>query len=168
MCGFLLIAPYWGPGPQPRQVPWLGIKWVTLWFTGQHSIHWAPPARADSLCIFNLWHFTYDVSRCGPLCIPLVCETLCFLDLHVYFLHLIRGVLLFFKSISSFLLFLFSSWQPYDPNVGMREVIPEGAYTILIFLDSFFFLLSLVVLCFLMFQIVDMTLGFIYSTVVSL
>ena len=25
MCGCLSSAPYWGPGPQPRPVPWLGI-----------------------------------------------------------------------------------------------------------------------------------------------
>ena len=34
MCGCLLCAPYWGPGPQPRQVPWLGIELATLSFTG--------------------------------------------------------------------------------------------------------------------------------------
>ena len=27
MCGCL----YWGPGLQPSHVPWLGIKWATLW-----------------------------------------------------------------------------------------------------------------------------------------
>ena len=37
-----------GPGPQPRHVPLLGIELATLWFTGQHSIHWATPARAPS------------------------------------------------------------------------------------------------------------------------
>ena len=47
----LLHIPNWGPGPQPRHVPWLGIKPVTLWFTGQHSIHWATPAKA--VVIFN-------------------------------------------------------------------------------------------------------------------
>ena len=46
MSGCLSCAPYWGPGPQPRHVPWLGIKLVTLRFAGQHSIHWATPARA--------------------------------------------------------------------------------------------------------------------------
>ena len=39
-------APNWGPGPQPRHVPWPGIKPVTFQFTGQHSIHWITPARA--------------------------------------------------------------------------------------------------------------------------
>ena len=37
----------------------------------------------DSLFIFNLWHFNYDVSWCGPLCVHLVWDSLCFLDLHV-------------------------------------------------------------------------------------
>ena len=35
-----------GPSLQPRHVPWLGIEPATLWYTGQHSIHWATPARA--------------------------------------------------------------------------------------------------------------------------
>ena len=39
VCGCLLHAPYWGPVPQPRHAPYLGIKLATLWFTGQHSIH---------------------------------------------------------------------------------------------------------------------------------
>ena len=33
MCGCLSHGPHWGPGLQPRHVPWLGIKQVTLWFT---------------------------------------------------------------------------------------------------------------------------------------
>ena len=43
-------APYWGPGLQPRHVPWLGIQPDTLWFGGWRSIHWATPARAPSYC----------------------------------------------------------------------------------------------------------------------
>ena len=31
--GWLSHSPYWGPGLQPRQVPWLGIKPATLCFT---------------------------------------------------------------------------------------------------------------------------------------
>ena len=27
-------APYWGPGQQPRHMPWLGTELVTFWFTG--------------------------------------------------------------------------------------------------------------------------------------
>ena len=29
MCGCLSRAPYWGPGPQPRHVPWLGFELIT-------------------------------------------------------------------------------------------------------------------------------------------
>ena len=47
VCGCLLHTPCWGPGLQPRHVPWPGIKPETLWFEGRHSIHWATPARAD-------------------------------------------------------------------------------------------------------------------------
>ena len=35
MCGCLSCTPYWGPGPQPRHVPWLGIKPATLWFAAR-------------------------------------------------------------------------------------------------------------------------------------
>ena len=45
--------PNWGPGPQPRHVPWLGIEPVTFWFAGQHSIHWATLAKADSLILIH-------------------------------------------------------------------------------------------------------------------
>ena len=46
MWGCLSCAPNWGPGPKPRHVPWLGIELVTVWYVGQHSIHWASPAQA--------------------------------------------------------------------------------------------------------------------------
>ena len=49
---FLSRAPNWGPGLQPRHVPWLGIQLVTLWFAGLCLIHWATPAR-EHVC-FNL------------------------------------------------------------------------------------------------------------------
>ena len=42
-------TPHWGPGLQPRHVPWLGIKPATFRFAGQRSIHWATPARAISV-----------------------------------------------------------------------------------------------------------------------
>ena len=53
MCGCLSCAPYWGPGPQPRHVPWLGIELAALWFTGLRSIHWAPPARPGLYFLIN-------------------------------------------------------------------------------------------------------------------
>ena len=33
MCTCLSHGPHWGPGPQPRHVPWLGIELETLCFT---------------------------------------------------------------------------------------------------------------------------------------
>ena len=60
MCGCLSHAPYWGPGLQPRHVPWLGIELETLWFTGRHPIHWATPARAIILLtVFLMLYFLY-------------------------------------------------------------------------------------------------------------
>ena len=57
VCGCLLSAPYWGPAPQPRHLPWLGINWWPLkGFAGQCSIHWATPARTPSpLFTLPLW-----------------------------------------------------------------------------------------------------------------
>ena len=54
MCGCLSCTPYWGPGLQPRHVPWLGIKPATLCLTGQHSVHWATPVRADLFLTNNI------------------------------------------------------------------------------------------------------------------
>ena len=45
MCGCLPCTHHQGPGLQPRHVPWLGIKPATIWFAGQHSVHWATPPR---------------------------------------------------------------------------------------------------------------------------
>ena len=50
------------------------------------------PHPPSNLFIFKLWHFNYDVSWSEPLCIHLVWDSLCFLDLHVYFLHQIREI----------------------------------------------------------------------------
>ena len=41
-----LARPLLGTGPATQCVPWLGIKPVTFWFTGRHSIHWATSVRA--------------------------------------------------------------------------------------------------------------------------
>ena len=43
------------------------------------------------------------------------------------------------------MLFIFSFWHTYDVNVGLLEVVPEAAYTILIFL--FFFLPIVLIGC---------------------
>ena len=59
MCSCLSQAPYWGPGLQPRHMPWLEIEPATLWFSGQCSIHSATPARASVLYFLYL---QYQVS----------------------------------------------------------------------------------------------------------
>ena len=41
-----VVPPHWGPGLQPRYVPWLGIEPATLWFIVLCLIHWATSARA--------------------------------------------------------------------------------------------------------------------------
>ena len=51
MCGCLLSTPHWGPGLQPRHVPWLGIKPATLWFVDQRSIT-EPHRPGVRLCLF--------------------------------------------------------------------------------------------------------------------
>ena len=62
MCGCLLCTPNWGPSLQPRHVPWLGIKPVTLWFAGWHSIHWATPARAVKIFLMFTWFLKESLS----------------------------------------------------------------------------------------------------------
>ena len=60
-------APYWRPGPQPRHVPWPGIKLATCWFTGLHSIHWAtqpgPSGFLENLAQIVI-HITQRVRLC--------------------------------------------------------------------------------------------------------
>ena len=74
MCSCLLCAPYWGPGPHPRDEPWLGIEQATLWFAGPCSIHWAAPARAIGLnlnlmeqnqLVDSFWNIWIDWQRSG-------------------------------------------------------------------------------------------------------
>ena len=58
MCACLSRASYWKPGLQLRYVPWPGIEPATLWIAGQHSIHWATPARSHfSFLMMSAWNF---------------------------------------------------------------------------------------------------------------
>ena len=68
MCGCFSHTPCWrgGAGLQPRHVPWLGIKLVTLCFKGWYSIHWAIPARAVLLSLLH-WINTESASPGKPL-----------------------------------------------------------------------------------------------------
>ena len=66
MCGCLLHVPYWGPGLQPRHVPWLEIEPATLWFTGQHSIHWEYSIFGESVwsksCVLIVYEIVFYFS----------------------------------------------------------------------------------------------------------
>ena len=61
-----LACPPWGPGLQPRHVPWQGIEPATFRFTGWHSIHWATPARAISFFLTAHIQFTLSLPYFRP------------------------------------------------------------------------------------------------------
>ena len=71
ICGCPLCAPYWEPGLQLRHMPWLGITLATLWFTGQHSIQWATPAKAKLVnfyvAVLFYWLCCYGCSDISPV-----------------------------------------------------------------------------------------------------
>ena len=50
---------HWGPGPQPRHVPWLEIEPGSLWFAVRHSAHWATPARDGYILKLEVTELTY-------------------------------------------------------------------------------------------------------------
>ena len=79
MCGCLSHAPYWGPCLQPRHVPWLGIETATLWFSGQHSIHWATPARAviKGFLMSNVFLIFFLVISCNPFVFHIIRSDRC-------------------------------------------------------------------------------------------
>ena len=52
--GCLSHAPNWGPGLQPRHVPWPGIEPATLQFVGRCSIHWDTLARETVAFLKNI------------------------------------------------------------------------------------------------------------------
>ena len=82
MRGCLSCAPYWGPGLQPRHVPWLGMEPETFWFAGRHTIHWATPGGAkyavhitNKVKVFNtfksqLYLFFCELSMFCDHCFP--------------------------------------------------------------------------------------------------
>ena len=76
-------APNWGPGLWPRHMPWLGIELVTFRFTGQCSIPWTTPARAQwTLYLFSfIWkpnHLSGKVNSLDSLLIKNVRDSMKF------------------------------------------------------------------------------------------
>ena len=65
MCGCLSRAPYWGPGPQPRCVPWLGIEQATLWFAGQHLT--TEPHQPELVLVFLTEQFESELQTFSHL-----------------------------------------------------------------------------------------------------
>ena len=54
LIAWLSHAPNWGSGPQPRHVPWLGIKLVTFCSMGQCPTHQATLVRTNSRWFLDL------------------------------------------------------------------------------------------------------------------
>ena len=116
VCGCLLHARYWGPGLQPKHVPWLGNKPTTLWFAGQHSIHSATPASAGAilsgscslwqvpflvLCLcFSPWEFSLAlceaVTEARDLTFPRATPCLWEIEVREYILLLFHPLELYF------------------------------------------------------------------------
>ena len=86
---------------------------TVLWVTNSLCL-----AALKVLFNFKLCHFNYRISWCVLLWVPLVWDSLCFLDLCVcvcVFLHQVREVFshYFFKQDFDPLVTLFSFWCPY-------------------------------------------------------
>ena len=153
-----------------QSLPVCSFFWEISWqFYGNSPI-------GNSLAAFKILSLSLTFGIWIVMCLgvglfaSILLGTLCFLDLHVYFLHQIREIIFhyFFKYISNFLLFLFSFWHPYDANVGIFEVVSMASYTILGFFGFFFSCCSDWLFFASLFQIIDLIIPFMHSTVVSL
>ena len=54
MCDCLLSAPYWRPGPQPTNMPWLGIEPVTMDLQADTQSA-EPPQPGQKVTFHNKW-----------------------------------------------------------------------------------------------------------------
>ena len=130
MIGCLSHAPNWGPGPQPRHVPWPRIKLVTFQFAHQHSIHWATPARAIFLCL-RFYLFTFrewgrEGEREGE---KLQCVKETFVASHISptgDLACNSGMYLDWEL----------NWQPFGLQAGTQPIEPHQPGHIFVFLRS--------------------------------
>ena len=70
MCGCLSVAPHWGPGLQPRHVPWLGIEPTTLYFAARaQSTQLYQPGQNFIFTLNKSYqHYTYYYGSYCLLC----------------------------------------------------------------------------------------------------
>ena len=98
-----------------------------------------------SLFVFNLWHFNYDGSWCGPLWVHLIWDSLYFLDLYVYFLHQVRVVLSFFHRFSNS-----CSPSSLSSTTMLQMLVPLKLSPMLLILFSFWILFAILIGCFIL------------------
>ena len=64
------------PGPQPRCVPWVGIKQATFGFAGRCPTHQTIPVRTSSIQFSHLSRFIFTFEQLqhhkDPSCCPLI------------------------------------------------------------------------------------------------
>ena len=107
MCGCLSHHPSWGPGPQPRHVPWLGIEPVTLWFTGQHLVYWTTLVKAATSVLtqnITFWGMIQQITVLTVYFYVLKNVSLCVDTHYMDTLH----ILLFYLSVNGYFHFLHS------------------------------------------------------------
>ena len=68
-------------------------------------------------------HFNYNVSWYRPLWVDLVRYSLCFADLDIYSFPRLEK---FSASITSKKFFVSLSWDSYNANVTMLDIVPEA------------------------------------------
>ena len=119
---------------------WMCILHGSALYVAKYGNFFSLAAFMIFLFLFNLWHFHYDVSWSGPLCIHLVWDSLCFLEfLSISFTKLGKFSSIIFSNRFPISYFLFSFWHNFGANVGPLELVPEAAYTILFFGVFFLF-----------------------------
>ena len=95
-----LMCPYWGPGVQPRHVPWLGKETVTLWFaahTQSTELHQPGPGFHFNIYLKNsdpvVFCLLQHSLNCGSL---LCCLTT---KIKKSILHIIEKSAIFFNTL---------------------------------------------------------------------
>ena len=112
---------YWGPGPQPRHVPWLGVKQQTLWISGQRSIHWATAARGRTLYLKKPDSGRINSSDSSVSLV--LYDVLTFKAYNIFLFKFLRRAV-FIKSCQltfSYFYYLFSSRKVYSLSLGKKD-----------------------------------------------